>query len=40
MKAVLSEPNSTERVLDIEIERERFDKIFDQKVKVQQRGAA
>jgi trigger factor len=33
MKAVLSEPNSTERVLDIEIERERFDKIFDQKVK-------
>ncbi len=33
MKAILSEPNSTERVLDIEVERERFDKIFDQKVK-------
>lgn len=33
MKAVLTEPNSTERVLDIEIERERLDKIFDQKVK-------
>jgi trigger factor len=33
MKATLTEPNSTERVLDIEVERERFDKIFDQKVK-------
>jgi trigger factor len=33
MKAILSEPTSTERVLEIEIERERLDKIFDQKVK-------
>jgi len=33
VKAILTEPNSTERVLDIEIERERLDKIFDQKVK-------
>ena len=33
MKATISEPTTTERVLDIEVERERLDKIFDQKVK-------
>ena len=33
MKATLTNPTTTERVLDIEVERERFDKIFDQKVK-------
>ncbi len=33
MKAIISESSSTERVIDIEIPRERFDKIFDQKVK-------
>ncbi|MDQ3001804.1 MAG: trigger factor [Fibrobacterota bacterium] len=33
MKATISVPTPTERVLEIEVERERFDKIFDQKVK-------
>lgn len=33
MKATLTNPTTTERVLDIEVERERLDKIFDQKVK-------
>lgn len=33
MKATVSVLNSTERVIDIEVPRERFDKIFDQKVK-------
>jgi trigger factor len=33
MKAIISESSSTERVIDIEVPRERFDKIFDQKVK-------
>ncbi len=33
MKATLTEPNSTERILDIEVERARLDKIFDDKVK-------
>jgi len=33
MKTTLTNQSSTERVLDIEIERERFDKVFDQKVK-------
>jgi trigger factor len=33
VKATLTNPTTTERVLDIEVERERFDKIFDQKVK-------
>ncbi|MEO7425493.1 MAG: trigger factor [Fibrobacteria bacterium] len=33
MKATISEPTTTERVLEIEVERERFDRIFDQKVK-------
>ncbi len=33
MKATISEPTTTERVLEIEVERERLDKIFDQKVK-------
>lgn len=33
MKATISEPTTTERVLEIEVERARFDKIFDQKVK-------
>ena len=33
VKATISEPTTTERVLEIEVERARFDKIFDQKVK-------
>ena len=33
MKATVSNPNATERVLEIEVERDRLDKIFDQKVK-------
>lgn len=33
MKATVTEQSSTERVLDLEIDRERFDKIFEQKVK-------
>jgi trigger factor len=33
VKATISEPTTTERVLEIEVERERLDKIFDQKVK-------
>lgn len=33
MKATLTEPNSTERVLDIEVPRERFDRLFDEKLK-------
>ncbi len=33
VKATISVPTPTERVLEIEVERERFDKIFDQKVK-------
>ncbi len=33
MKATLTESNTTERVLDIEVERERFDRLFDEKLK-------
>ena len=33
MKTNVSNPSSTERVLEIEVERERFDRIFDDKVK-------
>jgi trigger factor len=33
VKATITEPTTTERVLEIEVERERLDKIFDQKVK-------
>ena len=33
MKATLTNPTPTERVLEIEVERDRLDKIFDQKVK-------
>lgn len=33
MKTQVTNPSSTERVLEIEVERERFDKIFDEKVK-------
>ncbi|MDB5047797.1 MAG: tig [Fibrobacteres bacterium] len=33
VKVTISEPTTTERVLEIEVERERLDKIFDQKVK-------
>ena len=33
MKTNVTNPSSTERVLEIEVERERFDKIFDDKVK-------
>ncbi|HKP95937.1 MAG TPA: trigger factor [Fibrobacteria bacterium] len=33
MKATISEPTTTERVLEIEVERERLDRIFDQKVR-------
>ncbi len=33
MKATLSQPNATERVLDIEIPRERLDKVFQDKLK-------
>ena len=33
MKATVSNPNATERVLEIEVERERLDKIFEQKVR-------
>ncbi|HLP41395.1 MAG TPA: trigger factor [Fibrobacteria bacterium] len=33
MKTSVTEPSSTERVLEIEVERQRFDKIFDDKVK-------
>ena len=33
MKATISEPSSTERILEIEVPRERLDKIFEEKVK-------
>jgi trigger factor len=33
VKATLSQPNATERVLDIEIPRERLDKVFQDKLK-------
>ncbi len=33
MKTTITESKSTERVLELEIEREKFDKIFEQKVK-------
>jgi trigger factor len=33
VKATLTEPNSTERVLDIEVPRDRFDRLFDEKLK-------
>ena len=33
VKATITNPNATERVLEIEVERDRFDKIFDQKVR-------
>ncbi len=33
MKTTLNEPSSTERVLEIEIPRERYDRIFNEKVK-------
>src|SRR6185436_5725488 len=33
MKTNVSEPSTTERVLEIEIERERLEKIFDDKLK-------
>jgi trigger factor len=33
VKATVTNPNATERVLEIEVERDRFDKIFDQKVR-------
>jgi trigger factor len=33
VKTNITEPSSTERVLDIEVERERFEKIFDTKLK-------
>lgn len=33
MKATLSQPNATERVLDIEVPRERLDKVFQDKLK-------
>jgi len=33
VKATLTEPNPTERVLDIEVPREKFDRLFDEKLK-------
>ncbi len=33
MKTTLSEPSSTERLLEIEIPRERYDRIFNEKIK-------
>jgi trigger factor len=33
VKATVSNPNATERVLEIEVERDRLDKIFEQKVR-------